>query len=65
MNQATRFKEQIETLISVNPNMTVYETIGALEVVKMNLLERLGRVETETQCYSTEKQCDSINPLKH
>jgi hypothetical protein len=43
----------------------VYETIGALEVVKMNLLERLGRVETETQCYSTEKQCDSINPLKH
>jgi len=65
MNQATHFKEQIETLISVNPNMTVYETIGALEVVKMNLLELLGRVKTETQCDSAKIMCDSAKPLKH
>lgn len=43
--QGTFFKREIEGIIKRYPNMTVYETIGALEVVKANLLERLGRIE--------------------
>ena len=42
-SEATYFKEEIENSIKRYGNMTVYETIGALEVVKQNLLERLGR----------------------
>lgn len=41
-SQATFFKEEVENSIKRYGNMTVYETIGALEVVKANLLERLG-----------------------
>lgn len=47
-NEATFFKEEIENSIERYGNMTVYETIGALEVVKQNLLERLGRMEKPT-----------------
>ena len=42
--QATFFKEEIENSIKRYGTMTVYETIGALEVVKQNLLDRLGRM---------------------
>ena len=41
--QATYFKEDVENSIKRYGKMSVYETIGALEVVKQNLLERLGR----------------------
>lgn len=44
--QATYFKEEVEQSIKRYGKMTVYETIGALEVVKQNLLERLGRVDS-------------------
>ena len=40
--EATYFKEEVEAAINRYGNMTVYETIGALEVVKANLLERLA-----------------------
>ena len=43
-SEATFFKEEVENSIKRYGNMTVYETIGALEVVKQNLLERLGWV---------------------
>ena len=43
-SEATFFKEEVENSIKRYGNMTVYETIGALEVVKKNLLERLGWV---------------------
>jgi hypothetical protein len=43
-SQATFFKEEIEASINRYGSMSVYETIGALEVVKQNLLERLGRM---------------------
>ena len=46
-SEATFFKEEIENSIKRYGNMTVYETIGALEVVKQNLLERLGRMGNE------------------
>lgn len=43
-SEATFFKEEVEQLIGTRyGRMTVYETIGALEVVKLNLLEHLGR----------------------
>ena len=42
--QATFFKEEIENSIKRYGTMSVYETIGALEVVKQNLLERLGQL---------------------
>ena len=41
---ATYFKEEVEQSINRYGNLSVYETIGALEVVKQNLLERLGRM---------------------
>lgn len=41
---ATYFKEEVEQAINRYGNLSVYETIGALEVVKMNLLERLSRM---------------------
>jgi hypothetical protein len=44
-SEATFFKEEIENSIKRYGNMTVYETLGALEVVKQNLLERLGRMD--------------------
>jgi len=44
-SEATFFKEEIEKSIKRYGNMTVYETLGALEVVKQNLLERLGRMD--------------------
>jgi hypothetical protein len=43
-NQATFFKEEVENLMKRYGKMTVYETIGALEVVKQNLLDRLGKM---------------------
>ena len=43
-NQATFFKEEVENIIKRYCSMGVYETIGALEVVKQNLLERLGKL---------------------
>ena len=45
---ATYFKEEVEASIKRYGNLTVYETIGALKVVKMNLLERLGRTPPKT-----------------
>lgn len=51
-SEATFFKEEIENSIKRYGKMTVYETIGALEVVKQNLLERLGRMgkdETDSE----------------
>lgn len=43
ITEATFFKEEIEKIIfSRYPNMSVYETIGALEVVKANLLDALA-----------------------
>lgn len=42
--EATFFKEEVEKIIGTRyGGMGVYETIGALEVVKLSLLERLGR----------------------
>lgn len=46
-SEATFFKQEIENSIMRYGNMTVYETIGALEVVKQNLLERIGRMNPE------------------
>lgn len=43
-SEATFFKEEIEAAFSRYRTMTVYEAIGALEVVKANLLERLGKL---------------------
>jgi hypothetical protein len=43
-NEATYFKEEVEATIKRYGKMSVYATIGALEVVKQNLLERLGRM---------------------
>ena len=37
-SEATFFKEEIEAAFSRYRTMTVYEAIGALEVVKANLL---------------------------
>ncbi len=48
-NQATFFKEEVEQIIARYGSMTVYETLGALEVVKANLLERLGRLDKEEE----------------
>lgn len=45
---ATFFKQEIEQLLVRYRNLTVYETIGALEVVKANLLDRLGRTDSKT-----------------
>ena len=41
--EATYFKEEVEAAINRYGNMSAYETIGALEVVKANLMERLAR----------------------
>lgn len=44
-SDATFFKEEVEALLNGRyKNMSVYQTVGALEVVKTNLLERLGRM---------------------
>lgn len=40
--EATYFKEDVEALLKRYGKLSVYETIGALEVVKLNLLERLA-----------------------
>jgi hypothetical protein len=42
-NEATYFKEDVEALLARYGKLSVYATLGALEVVKQNLLERLGR----------------------
>ena len=44
---ATMLKEEISNIVErygQESDVTVYETIGALEVVKLNLLERLGKL---------------------
>lgn len=48
-NEATYFKEEIENSIKRYGNLTVYETIGALEVVKQNLLDRLSKTKSEKE----------------
>ncbi len=43
-NEATFFKEEIEQILDARySSLTVYQVIGALEVVKLNLLERLRK----------------------
>ena len=44
-SQATFFKEEVEQSLARYGTLSVYETIGALEVVKANLLDRLAEVE--------------------
>lgn len=46
--EGTYFKEDIEALLKRYSTLSVYETIGALEVVKQNLLERLGRINEKS-----------------
>lgn len=47
-SQATYFKEEIEAIMTTRYHtMSVYETIGALEAVKANLLELLGKQPDE------------------
>jgi hypothetical protein len=46
--EGTYFKEDIEALLNRYSTLSVYETIGALEVVKQNLLERLGRINEKS-----------------
>ena len=48
-SEATFFKEEIEAAFSRYRTMTVYEAIGALKVVKANLLERLGKLTPPNQ----------------
>lgn len=43
-SEATFFKEDVEKLLARYSNLSVYATVGALEVVKLNLLERLGKI---------------------
>jgi len=47
-NQATFFKEEVEATMKRYGSMSVYEAIGALECVKQNLLDRLGRLNQRT-----------------
>lgn len=42
--EGTYFKEEVESIIKRYGNLSVYETIGALEVVKANLLDQLKLV---------------------
>lgn len=42
-SEATFFKEDVERLLARYGKLSVYETVGALEVVKANLLERLSK----------------------
>lgn len=46
-SEATFFKEEVEQIIKRYGNLSVYQTIGALEVVKQNLLDRLKDVNTQ------------------
>lgn len=43
-SEATFFKEDVEKLLARYSGLSVYATVGALEVVKLNLLERLGKI---------------------
>ena len=43
-SEAPFFQAEIENAMNRYGNMTAYETIGVLEVVKQNLLERLKRM---------------------
>ena len=45
---ATYFKEEVENIIKRYGNLTAYEVIGALEVIKANLLDELGK-DTEDE----------------
>lgn len=46
-NEATFFKRDIEQILKRYPNLSVYAAIGALEVVKQNLLDGLSTNESE------------------
>ncbi len=41
-NEATFFKQDVERLLARYSNLSVYAAIGALEVVKQNLLDGLA-----------------------
>ena len=43
--EGTYFKEEVEAIIARYGTLSAYETLGALEVVKQNLLERLSLVK--------------------
>lgn len=47
--EGTFFKEEVESIIKRYGNLSVYETIGALEVVKKNLLEQLGNISSSEE----------------
>ncbi len=45
--EATFFKEDVEALLKRYGNLSVYAAIGALEVVKQNLLDDLANMEAD------------------
>jgi len=55
--QGTFFKEDVEKLLARYSTLSVYETIGALEVVKLNLLERLGKIGPTPEPGENFDQC--------